>query len=135
MIRPTLLFTALYATLAGCDRPPQPAASPERAGRPQESAGIAAPPAFAACNGCHAAGPGQHGIGPSLAGVSGRAAAGAPGYGYSPALRRSGLRWDDATLHEFLADPRATVPGTSMAYAGMRDAARRQAIIDWLKTI
>ena len=133
----SLLILALCAALAACDKPPQPDATSSRAVARMSSAGTgsAAPPAFAACNACHAANAGQHGIGPSLAGVFGRPAAAVPGFAYSPALKGSGLVWDEATLHRFLSDPRTSVPGTTMAYAGLRSAERRQEIIDWLKTI
>lgn len=136
-IRTTLLIAALCTVLTGCEQPPQPTASPTRVAQPQAGAstGLVAPAAFAACNACHAAGAGQHGLGPSLAGVFGRPAARAEGFNYSPALPGSGLVWDEPTLHRFLADPQATVPGTTMAYRGLRSAERRQEIIHWLKTI
>ena len=135
---PNLLAIAgLCAALAACDRQPQSAPAPDTSALPGAVAGAdpEVPRAFAACDACHAAGAGQHGIGPSLAGVFGSPSAAKAQFGYSPALRRSGLVWDEETLHRFLADPRGTVPGTSMAYAGLRDAARRKEIIDWLKTI
>ena len=135
---PTLLAIAgLCATSAACDQQPQPAPAGDTSAPPAAlaSAGPAAPRAFAACNACHAAGAGQHGIGPSLAGVFSSPAAAKARFDYSPALRQSGLVWDEASLDRFLADPRGTVPGTSMAYAGLRDAARRKEVIDWLKTI
>lgn len=137
-IMPTSLLTVgLCAVLAGCDGPPQPAASPTMAAQaiPQAGTAPATPPAFTVCSACHAARAGQHGIGPSLAGVFGRPAAAAPGFGYSPALKGSRLVWDEATLDRFLANPRMEVPGTSMAFAGLRNAERRRQIIAWLKTI
>lgn len=132
-----MLIAGLFASLTGCDRQPRPGPSKAPEGQPAAvaSAGPVPPRAFAACNACHSAGAGQHGIGPSLAGVVGSPAAAKTRFSYSAALRRSDLVWDEAALHRFLANPRATVPGTSMAYAGMRDAGRRQEIIDWLKAI
>lgn len=95
----------------------------------------ARPVAFAQCASCHAVEPGKNGIGPSLAGVFGARAGHEASYAYSSAMRASSLSWDEATLDHYLKDPRGTVPGTKMAYAGLKDDARRAELIEWLKTI
>lgn len=72
-------------------------------------------------------------IGPSLKGVVGRKAASALGFArYSPAMKRSGKVWNKATLDAYLAAPAKVVPGTTMSFAGLSDAARRTAIINYL---
>lgn len=73
----------------------------------------------AQCALCHSAAPGDGGgrEGPNLAGVFGRPAASAAGYGYTAALRKSALRWDAATLDRFLAAPTAVVPDSTMVVA------------------
>ena len=73
----------------------------------------------AQCALCHSAAPDDGGgrEGPSLAGVLGRPAASAAGYGYTDALRNSQLRWDAATLDRFLAAPGTVVPDTAMVVA------------------
>lgn len=95
----------------------------------------AAPAAFGICKSCHAIAPGKTLIGPSLAGVYGTGAGAVAGYAFSPALARSGLTWDDATLDKWLENPMKLVPGTAMTYAGQPDAAKRKAIIAYLKTL
>jgi cytochrome c len=86
------------------------------------------------CQMCHVSVAGQPtGIGPNLAGVVGRKAA-STGYGYSPALKASGLKWDKATLDKFLSGPGAMVPGTKMPIS-VSDPAQRAAIIAYLATL
>ncbi|MDB5953434.1 c-type cytochrome [Ramlibacter sp.] len=74
---------------------------------------------FTDCRSCHAVQAGVNGVGPSLAGIVGRKSASIEDFRYSPAMKRSGITWDAATLAAFLADPQALVPGNRMPYAGM----------------
>ena len=75
---------------------------------------------FAACANCHAVGPeARHGFGPHLNQLVGRKAGTLAGYSYSPAMKASGLVWNEATLAAFLRDPEAVVPGTRMRYWGV----------------
>ena len=72
-------------------------------------------------------------IGPSLYGVVGRKVASLDGYPYSAALRAQDFIWDDSHLERWLTSPSTVVPGTIMAFAGIADAAEREAIIAYLK--
>lgn len=113
-------------------------ASPGAAGAAPAAAAASsggAPASFAQCAACHSTVPGKHGIGPSLAGVYGTKAGEIPGYTFSPALKASGLTWDDATLDKWLAGPMKLVPGTKMTYGGMGDPAKRAEMIAYLKTL
>jgi glucose/arabinose dehydrogenase/cytochrome c2 len=85
------------------------------------------------CAVCHLT-TGKNAQGPGLGGVVNRQAASAPRFGYSRALRASGLTWDPATLDRFLAAPTRLVPGTNMVIA-LRDAAERGAVIAYLQTL
>lgn len=94
------------------------------------------PAAIAQCIACHSfEKDGQTKIGPNLWGVYGQPAASKSGYAYSNALRGAGLIWDDATLGAYLENPRTTVPGGKMSYAGMRDEQQRAETIDYLKSL
>ena len=70
--------------------------------------------------------------GPSLRRVFDRRIAFLTTFGYSPALRALGGLWSDDRLDAFLADPNVAAPGTSMVFPGIRDAATRRALIDYL---
>lgn len=101
----------------------------------EEAADPNAPPAaFAQCASCHKVEAGAaNGLGPNLHGVVGQKAALVAGFNYSPAMKASGLTWDEATLDKYLTNPRALVVGTKMSFAGQPDAAKRAEIIAWLK--
>ncbi len=94
-----------------------------------------APIAFTQCKACHSVEPGKHGIGPSLAGIYGTKAADIADYQFSPAMQQSGLTWDDATLDAYLESPQKVVPGTKMSFFGLKDAAKRKEVIEYIKTL
>jgi cytochrome c len=98
------------------------------------AAAVEAPAAYAACAACHAPA-GGNGIGPSLTGVVGRKAGTSAGFHYSRALRQSGIRWNARTLDRYIADPQKLVPGNRMPFAGLKDAAQRAAIVQYLGTL
>lgn len=113
---------------------PTPTASPAAARTTAAASGpVAEPASFAVCKACHSVEPGKNGIGPTLAGVWNARAGHISGFDYSEALLDSGLVWNQANLDKYLLDPRGVVPGTKMAFAGVKDAAKRQEIIDYLK--
>lgn len=93
----------------------------------------AIPASFARCATCHTTNKGgEDKLGPNLYGVFGKPA-GQGSYAFSAAFKEAGLTMDEATLHKWLENPRALVPGNRMSFPGMRDAAKRQEIIDYLK--
>lgn len=94
-----------------------------------------APTSFAICKACHSVQPGENGIGPTLSDIYNSTAGKVPNYEFTPAMLASGLKWDDATLDAYLADPQKVVPGTKMSFAGIKDEAKRKEVIEYLKTL
>ncbi|SLN48436.1 c-type cytochrome [Oceanibacterium hippocampi] len=82
------------------------------------------------CFACHSVE--RNRTGPRHCGLNGRAAGSVEGYNYSKAMRNSHIVWNKETLDAFLANPRAAVPGTIMAYAGVKKESERAALVDWL---
>lgn len=111
---------------------PSPTPTKAAAAAPTTAA-VTEPAAFAVCKACHSMEPGKNGIGPSLAGIWGEKAGAVPGFDFSDSMKSSGLTWNQATLDKYLTDPRGVVPGTKMTFGGVKDAAKRQAIIDYIK--
>ena len=92
--------------------------------------------AYQKCYSCHSLTADQKLEGPPLGGIVGRRVAAQPGFAYSPALKRFAAGqpvWTPQLLDRFIADPEALVPGTSMAFTGIRDAEERAALIDYLR--
>lgn len=87
------------------------------------------------CSICHSPQAGKNMIGPSLFGVVGRKTGSVPGFHYSPANQSANLTWDEATLDKYLQAPRATVPGTTMTYGGLKDDTKRADLIAYLATL
>lgn len=82
------------------------------------------------CAICHSFGKDEGTIvGPELWGAYGRKAASLAGFPFSKPFRALELSWDKATLDRFLTQPTVMVPGTMMAFAGLKDPADRAAII------
>lgn len=86
---------------------------------------------YARCQACHALATDR--VGPHHCGLFGRLAGSVPGFGYSEAMKKSRIVWNDATLDRFLAAPLAVVPGSSMTYAGIADPAERANLIAYLQ--
>jgi cytochrome c len=87
---------------------------------------------YQGCQACHSVD--DNDLGPRHRGVVGRRAGSVPDYSYSPALKNSGLTWDESTLDRWLTNPSALVPGTKMFFK-IDDAQARADIIAYLEEL
>jgi cytochrome c len=77
---------------------------------------------FNKCMACHSIGEGaKNKVGPELNGLDGRKSGTAAGYAYSDANKNSGITWNEAQFKEYIRDPKAKIPGTRMAFAGIKN--------------
>jgi cytochrome c len=89
---------------------------------------------FNKCAACHKLEDGANGTGPHLYGIVGRAKGSVAGFGYSGAIGTDDV-WSPENLSAFLENPRGYAPGTSMAFAGLRNPQERADLIAYLDSI
>ncbi len=88
---------------------------------------------FDECVACHAPERGATGgVGPSLFGVIGRKAGEAADFRYSPAMKRSGVTWNERDLDAYIEAPQKKIPANRMPYSGMPEARDRADLIAYL---
>lgn len=75
--------------------------------------------------------------GPNLYGVIGRTSGTLESFeerkGYSDAMKEAGIVWDENTLNEYLADPKAYVPDNDMQFRGLKKEQDRLDVIAYIK--
>jgi cytochrome c len=77
---------------------------------------------FHKCMACHSIGEGaKNKVGPVLNGLDGRHSGSVEGYSYSDANKNSGITWGKDQFLEYIKDPKAKIPGTKMAFAGIKN--------------
>jgi cytochrome c len=77
---------------------------------------------FNKCMACHAIGEdAKNKVGPELNGLDGRKSGTAPDYSYSEANKNSGITWNEAQFKDYIKEPKAKIPGTKMAFSGIKN--------------
>lgn len=90
---------------------------------------------FRQCATCHTINKGgANGAGPNLFGVVGRNHGSIAGFNYSAAMKaKASEPWTLEQVYAFITNPRAAVPGTTMAFAGIRSEQQRADLIAYLR--
>lgn len=90
---------------------------------------------FKMCAPCHSDEKnGPHRVGNNLWNIVGSPKAAHPDYRYSQALRAKGGTWSYRELAQYLHNPRTSMPGTSMAFAGIRNNERMANLLAYMRT-
>jgi cytochrome c len=122
--RPSLVACALAALLAL----PVPAQASDAAAGEQVFRRL--------CAACHiVTAEGRRGVGPTLFGVVGRKSGSVEGFRYSTANQNANVVWTPEILNRYLTNPREVVPGTTMAFTGIRNETERANVIAYLQTL
>ena len=94
---------------------------------------------FNKCKACHSIKAGKHKIGPSLAGIVGRNAGTAKGFKRYKGLKGADWIWDEATLDEYLTNPKLFVKSRNKRKSSMilrlKKKRDRDNVIAYLKTL
>jgi len=94
---------------------------------------------FNKCKACHSIKVGKHKIGPSLGGVIGRKAGTAEGFKRYKGLKGADWTWDEATLDEYLTNPKLFVKSRNKRKSSMilrlKKKRDRDNVIAYLKTL
>jgi len=72
-------------------------------------------------------------IGPNLHGLFGRKTGSVGGFAYTDANKQKGITWKEDTLFEYLENPKKYIPGTKMAFGGLKKGKDRNDLITWLR--
>lgn len=89
---------------------------------------------FNKCRVCHQVGEtAKNAVGPPLNGLFGRKSGTMEGFNYTEANKGSGITWDEAVFAEYIKDPKAKIPGTKMAFAGIKNEQEVKDLTAFLK--
>ncbi|KAI9885996.1 MAG: hypothetical protein M1823_002218 [Watsoniomyces obsoletus] len=72
--------------------------------------------------------------GPNLHGLFGRKTGQVEGYNYTDANKHKAIIWGEDTLFEYLENPKKYIPGTKMAFGGLKKEKDRNDLITFLRS-
>lgn len=135
--KPGYIIEALEPDAGG---PVAPGAEPEPIAVLLASADInAGQTAFRKCQACHTVeNGGANRVGPNLWDIVNRPIASHEGFSYSAGMRNfaeGGKVWDYEHLSGFIMAPRSYVPGTAMAFGGIKNRQEEANLIAYLRTL
>jgi cytochrome c len=128
----TRIRIAAAAMAIACASSALPGMARAQDGNAEEGAEV-----FKKCRACHDVGPeAKNKVGPVLNGIIGRAAGTIEGFNYSDANKQAGAKglvWTEEVMFKYLESPLSFMPGTKMAFVGLKDEQDRRDVIAYLK--
>lgn len=89
---------------------------------------------FKKCKACHSLKADKNRAGPTLYGIFGATSGSVEGFRYSGPMKQAGIVWDDETLRAFVTKPKDVVPGTSMAFPGLKKPEQVDDLLAYLRS-
>ena len=74
-------------------------------------------------------------VGPNLFGIVGRKSGSVANFAYSKSMKALGVTWTEDKLKAYLPAPANMVPGTKMAFAGVKNPAQLDNLVAYLASL
>jgi cytochrome c len=95
---------------------------------------IAGATSFKKCAACRDVGPtAKNKVGPVLNALDGRKSVSVANYNYSDANKGSGITWNEESFLDYIKDPKAKIPNTKMAFAGIKNEGEAKSLWAFIK--